>query len=178
MTIGYTHSLFTGNLRSLALQVDKKENNGNGNGLIDGNEVNKFKTLAKQKYGINFDFNSITQSSVKKVAIKDKDNNYIYHNGSELSHKYQNNGANSITISFLNGGDPFAKSSNKTAKISYMPEADFKKSQEYVNKQESAIRTKIDAKQNEKAQQKQNAQKTPSFWESPIAWLKDRWLRH
>ena len=37
MTIGYTHSLFTGNLRSLALQVDKKENNGNGNGLIDCN---------------------------------------------------------------------------------------------------------------------------------------------
>ena len=59
-----------------------------------------------------------------------------------------------------------------------MPEADFKKSQEYVNKQESAIRTKIDAKQNEKAQQKQNAQKTPSFWKSPIAWLKDRLLRH
>lgn len=178
MTIGYTHSLFTGNLRSLALQVDKKENNGNENGLIDGNEINKFKTLAKQKYGINFDFNSITQSSVKEVAIKDKDNNYIYHNSSELSHKYQNNGTNSTTISLLNGGDPFAKSSNKTAKISYMPEADFKKSQEYVNKQESAIRTKIDAKQNEKAQQKQNAQKTPSFWENPIAWLKDRWLRH
>ena len=59
-----------------------------------------------------------------------------------------------------------------------MPEADFKKSQEYVNKQESAIRTKIDAKQNEKAQQKQNAQKPPSFWENPIAWLKYRWLSH
>ena len=59
-----------------------------------------------------------------------------------------------------------------------MPEADFKKSKEYVNKQESAIRTKIDAKQNEKAQQKQNAQKTPSFLKSPIAWFKDRLLRH
>ena len=178
MTIGYTHSLFTGNLRALAVQVDKKENHGNGNGLIDGNEINKFKTLAKQKYGINFDFNSITQSSVKEVAIKDKDNNYIYHNGIELSRKYQNNGTNSTTIEALNGGDPFAKSSNKTAKISYMPEADFKKSQAYVNKQESAIRAKIDAKQNKKAQQKQNAQKTPSFWESPIAWFKDRLLRH
>lgn len=178
MAIGYTHSLFTGNLRALALQVDKKENHGNGNGLIDGKEINQFKVLAKQKYGINFDFNSITQSSVKEVAIKDKDDNYIYHNGSELSRKYQNNGTNSTTIEALNGGDPFARSSNKTAKISYMPEADFKKSQAYVNKQESAIRAKIDAKQNAKAQQKQNAQKTPSFWENPIAWLKERWLKH
>lgn len=173
MTIGYTHSMFTGNLRAIALKLDKKENNGNDNGLIDGKEINQFKALVKQKYGVDFDFNSIKQSSVKEIAIKDNEGNYIYNNGMELSSKYKNNGTNSKIINHLNGGDPFAKYSNTKAKIPYMNEADFKKSQEYVNQKEEDVKARIEA---EKPQE--NVQSEPSCLDMVIAWLKDRWLRH
>ena len=178
MSIGYTHALFTGNLRSIALKVDKKDNGGNDNGLIDGKEIKQFKDLVKTTYGIDFDFNAIKQSSEKDVAIKNNNGGYKYNTMTELSNAYQNNGTNSKTIKFLNGGDPFAKLKNNTAKISYLNENDFKESQKYVKEQEDKINSKIEEKRNQKNQEKINANKTPNFLDDPIGWLKDRLLKH
>ena len=154
--IGYTHSMFTGNLRAYAQKVDSDaKNGGNNNGMIDGKEIELFKDLVKKETGYNFDFSNIKQSSAKTVTIREN-NNFIYNNTTELAAKYRENGASSKSIEALNGGNPFKANKNKTAIVPYMSEADFAASQKEVDKQEAEVSKRIlKMKEEKKAKQQQ-----------------------
>ena len=154
--IGYTHSMFTGNLRAYAQKVDKDTaNGGNNNGMIDGKEIELFKALVKKETGYNFDFSKIKQSSAKTVQIQDNNRNFLYNNSTELAAKYKNNGASSKSIEALNGGNPFGQNKNKTAVIPYMVESDFAASQNEVNRQEAEVSKRIQQQKEDKKVQQQ-----------------------
>ena len=165
--IGYTHSMFTGNLRAYAQKVDKDtQNGGNNNGMIDGKEIELFKDLVKKETGYNFDFSNIKQSSAKTVTIQEN-HNFIYNNTTELAAKYKNNGASSKSIEALNGGNPFNALANKTAIVPYMSEEEFAASQKEADKQEAEVSRRIQKqKADKKAQeQKELQENTKSDWE-------------
>ncbi len=165
--IGYTHSMFTGNLRAYAQKVDKDtQNGGNNNGMIDGKEIELFKDLVKKETGYNFDFSNIKQSSAKTVTIQEN-HNFIYNNTTELAAKYKNNGASSKSIEALNGGNPFNALANKTAIVPYMSEEEFAASQKEADKQEAEVSRRIQQqKADKKAQeQKELQENTKSDWE-------------
>ena len=165
--IGYTHSMFTGNLRAYAQKVDKDtQNGGNNNGMIDGKEIELFKDLVKKETGYNFDFSNIKQSSAKTVTIQEN-HNFIYNNTTELAAKYRNNGASSQSIEALNGGNPFNALANKTAIVPYMSEEEFAASQKEADKQEAEVSRRIQQqKADKKAQeQKELQENTKSDWE-------------
>ncbi len=153
--IGYTHSMFTGNLRAYAQKVDKDtQNGGNNNGMIDGKEIELFKDLVKKETGYNFDFSIIKQSTAKTVKIQEN-NMFLYNTTTELALQYQNNGASSKAIEALNGGNPFKQNKNKTAIIPYLSVADFKSSAANVEEQEAAVSKNIQKiKANLKEQEK------------------------
>ena len=71
---GYSHTLFSSGsyLRKYAEQADKKANGGNGNGVIDGIEIKKFKDIVKQKTGYDFDFSSMKSVQNKTIAVQNK----------------------------------------------------------------------------------------------------------
>ena len=153
--IGYTHSMFTGNLRAYAQKVDKDtKNGGNNNGMIDGREIELFKTLVKKETGYDFDFSNIKQSSAKTVTIQEN-HKFIYNNTTELAAKYKENGASSKSIEALNGGNPFSANKNKTAIVPYMSEEDFAASQKEVDRQEAEVSKKIEEIQKEKKAKEQ-----------------------
>ncbi len=165
--IGYTHSMFTGNLRAYAQKVDQDtKNGGNNNGMIDGKEIELFKSLVKKETGYNFDFSNIKQSSAKTVTIQEN-HNFIYNNTTELAAKYKNNGASSKSIEALNGGNPFKALANKTAILPYMSEEEFAASQKEVDRQEAEVSKRIQQqKADKKAQeQKELHENTKSDWE-------------
>ena len=144
--LGYTHTLFSGgsNLRSYALEVDKKENGGNNNGLIDGNEIAKFKELVKKETNIDFDFSNIKQATKKSVNVQKSNGEWIYQNGSELSKAYKS--TSSKTIDWLNnkqeGKDIFIPR-NKSLYISFMTEQNYMSSKSEVDRQEELVRNAL-----------------------------------
>ena len=153
--IGYTHSMFTGNLRAYAQKVDKdSKNGGNNNGMIDGKEIELFKALVKKETGYDFNFSNIKQSSAKTVNIQEN-HNFIYNNTTELAAKYRNNGASSQSIEALNGGNPFKALANKTAIVPYMSEEEFSASQKEVDRQEAEVSKRIQQKNADKKAQEQ-----------------------
>ena len=66
--IGYSHALFSygSNVRKFALEADKKENGGNDNGLLDGNEIAVFKQNIKKVAGFDFDFSEERFPEIEK----------------------------------------------------------------------------------------------------------------
>ena len=152
--IGYTHSMFTGNLRAYAQKVDSDaKNGGNNNGMIDGKEIELFKDLVKKETGYNFDFSKIHQSVSKPMLIKDE-NGWRYHTSMELAAKYSEFGASSQSINALNGGDPFAKEKNSVAYVPF--NAEFKNDKKEVDKQEAEVSKRIlKMKEEKKAKQQQ-----------------------
>ena len=161
--IGYTHALFAANsyFRQIALDVDKEENGGNNNGLIDNGEIQEFKKRVKEKYNFDFSFNNISQSELKNIKFKGENRwgqiACIWDTCTELSEHYANNGTSSKTIFALNKNkgedinemkDLFAPTKYKqdTIDISYMEEEDFHKSQEEVERQEAILRKQLEEK--------------------------------
>ena len=154
---GYSHTLFSSGsyLRKYAEQADKKANGGNGNGVIDGNEIKKFKDIVKQKTGYDFDFSSMKSVQNKTIAVQDK-KGFIFNNTAEISRKYRN-ATSTKTIDWINGkqaGHDLLVPSRKTLDIPYMSDDDFKTSKESVDKQEQTVRAKIQ-KQNEAKKQRE-----------------------
>ena len=175
--IGYTHSMFTGNLRAYAQKVDQDtKNGGNNNGMIDGKEIELFKALVKKETGYNFDFSNIKQSSANTVTIQ-KNHNFIYNNTTELAAKYKNNGASSKSIEALNGGNPFNALANKTAIVPYMSEEEFAASQKEVDRQEAEVSKRIQQKNADKKAQEQKElhEATKSdlekLWDKAVNWF-------
>ena len=177
--IGYTHSMFSGNLRAYAQKVDKDtQNGGNNNGMIDGKEIELFKDLVKKETGYNFDFSKIKQSSAKTVKIQEN-HNFLYNNTTELAAKYRNNGASSQSIEALNGGNPFNANKNKTAIVPYMSEEDFTASQQEVDRQEAEVSRRIQQQKEDKKaqQQKELHENTKSYleklWDKAVNYVKN-----
>ena len=166
--IGYTHSMFTGNLRAYAQKVDKDTaNGGNNNGMIDGKEVEAFKTLVKKETGYTFDFSNIHQSVAKPVQIRDE-KGWKYHTAMELAAEYSNVGANSNAIIGLNGGDPFSKNKNTYA---YVPHNAY-----FVNDKNEVDRQEIEASKGlYKKQQEQKAKEQQELHEATKSDLEKAW---
>ena len=148
---GYSHTLFSGGsyLRKYAEEVDKQENGGNGNGVIDGNEIQKFKSIVKQKTGYDFDFSGINQVANRTITVQDK-NGFLFNNTAEIAKKY-GNATSTKTIDWMNGkqsGKDLLVPSRKTLEIPYMSDDDYNKSKSLVDRQEQAVRSRIE-KQNE-----------------------------
>lgn len=176
--LGYSHALFQGGsfLRKYALEADKKENNGNNNGLIDGNEIQVFKDIVKKKTGVIFDFSNIDQATKKSVKIQDDDGNWIFHNGTEIAQKYKS--AITKTTDWLNGKQPGKDifiPKNKSLYISYMTDESFTKSKSEVDKQEQKVRAAIEAQNQEKNESKNT--KTKKNEKSLIEELFDYYFR-
>ncbi len=157
MTLGYTHAMFTGNLRAYAQKVDKDtENSGNNNGMIDGREIEAFKSLVKKETGYDFDFSKLKQSGKKVIFIQDENNHWKYNSSMQLASIYAKNGASSQAINALNGGDPFAKNANKTAIVPFLDEVTFSICQEEVEKQEQEVSGRLlQKREDKKAAEKQ-----------------------
>ena len=150
---GYSHTLFSGGsyLRRYAEEADKKENGGNGNGVIDGNEIQKFKSIVKQKTGYNFDFSGMSQVGSKTIKVQDNEG-FLFNNTTEIAKKY-GNATSTKTIDWMNNkqaGKDLLVPSRKTLDIPYMSDDDYKKSKSSVDTQEQAVRARV---------QKQNEQK-------------------
>lgn len=178
--IGYTHALFSSGsyFREIALEVDKEENGGNKNGLIDGNEIVNFTKKIKEKYNFDFSFENINQSEKRTVAIRDENGHYNYNNVSELVNEYAGNGTSKVTIFALNGTEDIFQPkyySKNTVDISYLDVDKFRKSQEAVEQQEDMLRSAIETREEaEKPQQKSFNEL--STWEKIKAYLGYKWL--
>ena len=173
--IGYTHSMFTGNLRAYAQKVDRDTaNGGNNNGMIDGKEVEAFKALVKKETGYDFSFANLHQSVAKQVLVKDN-NGWKYNSAMQLAEAYREFGVSSQSIIGLNGGDPFAK--EKTSVVTVPHSAYLKSDEAEVARQETELYTKM-AEKNKAKEQPDIKKHSPSFWDDPITWLKHRWLCH
>ena len=178
--IGYTHALFSSGsyFRNIALEVDKEENGGNNNGLIDGDEIVNFKQKIKEKYNFDFSFENIYRSEKMTVAIKDENGHYKYNNVSELVNEYADNGTSTVTIFALNGTKDIFKPkyySKNTVDISYLDVDRFRTSQEAVEQQENMLRSAIETREEaEKPQQKSFNEL--STWEKFKAYLGYKWL--
>ena len=136
-------------MRRYAEQADDKANGGNGNGVIDGNEIKKFKDIVKQKTGYNFDFSSMKQVKNKTIAVQDE-NGFIFNTTTEIANKYRN-ATSTKTIDWMNGkkeGHALLVPSRKTLDIPYMNDDDYKSSKQSVDKQEDTV-SSIIQKQNE-----------------------------
>ena len=154
---GYSHALFSSGsyLRKYAEQVDSKAAGGNANGVIDGNEIQKFKALVKQKTGYNFDFSNMKSVKNKTIAVQNQ-KGFIFNNTTEIAKKY-GNAATTKTIDWINGkqdGHDLLVPSRKTLDIPYMNDDNFKVSKQSVDKQEQVVRAKIQ-KQNEAKKQQE-----------------------
>ena len=150
---GYSHAVFSygSYLRKYAEQADDKANGGNDNGVIDGNEINKFKEIVKAKTGYNFDFSKISQVENKTIAIQEN-NKFIYHTTTDVANKY-GNAVTTKTVDWMNGKQPgkdLFVPSRKTIDIPFMSDDEYKTSKAAVEKQELEVRKRVE---------KQNAEK-------------------
>lgn len=173
---GYSHTLFsTGSyLRKYAEQADKQANGGNGNGVIDGNEIKTFKNIVKQKTGYDFDFSSMKPVQNKTIAVQDN-NGFIFKNTAEIAKKY-GNAVSTKTIDWMNGkqaGHDLLVPSRKTLDIPYMTDDDYKTSKQSVDKQEQIVNAKIQKQNKAKKQQeaKELHENCKSVFESIADWF-------
>ena len=173
---GYSHTLFSSGsyLRKYAEQADKKANGGNGNGVIDGNEIKKFKDIVKQKTGYYFDFSSMKPVQNKTIAVQNK-NGFIFNNTTEIAKKY-GNATSTKTIDWMNRkqeGHDLLVPSRKTLDIPYMSDDDYKTSKQSVDKQEQTVRAKIQKQNEAKKQQeaKELHENCKSTFEKCVDWF-------
>ena len=160
--IGYSHALFSygSNVRKFALEADKKENGGNDNGILDGNEIAVFKQNIKKVAGFDFDFSELVQAQKKSIKVQDNNGNWIYNNATEIANDYKS--ATSKSTNWLNGKQPNKDifiPKNKSLFIAYMSEQDFMSSKSSVDEQENLIKGNLQAK---KEIEKKEAEKAKS----------------
>lgn len=163
--IGYSHALFSSgsNLRQMALNADKKENGGNNNGLLDGDEIAKFSQAFKSKTGVDFDFSNIKQATKKSIPIQDNKGNFIFKNGTDIANTYKS--ATSKSTNWLNGkqeGKDIFIPRNKSLYIAFMDEKDYMASKSSANAQERIIKEKLENNKQTEAQENQR-KKNPSW---------------
>ena len=150
---GYSHTLFSSGyyLRRYAEEVDKKEKGGNNNGVIDGNEIQEFKKLVKQKTGYDFDFSGMKQVQKKTIQVR-KDGEFLFNTTTEIAQKYRN-ATSTKTIDWMNDKQPgkdLLVPSRETLDIPYMNDNDYKQSKNSVDRQEVIVRKKIEAQNQQK----------------------------
>ncbi|MBQ4115556.1 hypothetical protein IJD34_09160 [bacterium] len=108
MVNGYSHAIFqnTNGFRALALQVDKIENGGNNNGIIDGKEIQIFKKEVNNKYGYTFDFSQLDTIKTKKISVRDSKTREAYYNTTTEIAKEFGGATTTKTIDWLNNKKP------------------------------------------------------------------------
>ncbi len=57
-----------GKTRYWAEYVDSKNNGGNGNGKVDGNEIKLFQDIIKHRYGFDYDFNKLDSEQSEQLG--------------------------------------------------------------------------------------------------------------
>ena len=172
-TFGYSHALFSQgtNLRKFALEVDKKENGGNNNGLIDGTEIESFKKLVEQKSGVIFDFSKLKEVGKRTIPIQDDNRNWLYNNTTEVANTFRGV-VTTKTIDWLNGkkdGKDLFVSSRRTLDIPTMSDNDFRTSINSVNAQEEKVSKALAKKTTEK--QAELHERTKSTAEKVFEWI-------
>lgn len=173
---GYSHTLFSygSYLRRYAEEADKKENGGNGNGVIDGAELQKFKSIVKNKTGYDFDFSQMSQVKNKTIKVQNE-NGFIFNNTTEIAQKYGNS-VSTKTIDWINDkqqGKDLLVNSRKTLDIPFMSDNDYKTSKASVEKQEATVRTIIEKQNDEReAQEARELQEhCMSAFEKFLRWI-------
>lgn len=152
---GYSHAIFRSSsmFREHVLYCDDKKNGGNDNGLLDGDEIKKFKSIVQSKYNHIFNFENIEKVKVKKVKVRDAETREpIFGTGKNIADEY--GGATTTkTIDWLNDKQPgidLIKYATIELDIPYMD--NYKSSVEEVNKQEKEI---IEAREKERQEKEE-----------------------
>ena len=83
MTQSYEfNSYFTaGKTRYWAEYVDKKENGGNGNGRVDGNEIKLFTDIMKHRYNYEYSFDKLDSKQSTELGERSAAAREMYMNG-------------------------------------------------------------------------------------------------
>ena len=175
---GYSHALFAAGsyLRRYAEEVDNKNNGGNGNGVIDGNEINKFKSVVKEKTGYDFDYSSLKQVKQKNIKVQNQ-NGFLFNNTTEIAKQY-GTATTTKTIDWLNNkvdGKDLLVSSRKTLDIPYMDIDDFNSSRTNVQMQEEKVRELVQKQNKEQkaAEMKELKENTESTATKVLNWIFD-----
>ena len=168
--LGYTHALFGGvesHLRTMAIKYDKKENGGNENGLLDGNEIAKFSDELMRK--TNIDFNSL---GLKQSVVKTVKNEYSPLDGNKTiaekaAEKYRAYNTNSTSIFALNDGNL----QKNEIKVSYLSNEDYNAGRKALEQAGAEAKlAKAAAKEKENNSQKSTYESKDTFSKF-ISWI-------